>query len=136
MVVFPESLNRVDADDTKKAIQILENYINYMCERVDHAVNNMTNNLASQGDLTPYVVQTIDEVKTIVSQMASAVSEMKGTVNGLSTKTDELEKSVKTINTTLESLDEDMTIVKDNIISLDARVKALEGEIPEEGGTE
>lgn len=120
MIVFPESLNRVDPSDTEKAIQILESYINYMCERVDHSVNNMTANLATQGNLAPYALEKLEEIKSIVSQMVSEVQSVKGAVTGINTKVEEIEETMITVDNALKDLDQ--------------RVKKLEGETPEEGG--
>ena len=40
MAVFPEAMNRLDAHDVKKSLDLIERYISYMTERVEHANRN------------------------------------------------------------------------------------------------
>ena len=127
MIVFPESMNRLDINDSKKSIQVMESYINYMCERVDFAINNMTTNLASQGDVAPYLAEKLEEVTSALNQVSSSVGSLSGTVTNLVNRTKAVEDSLEEIETTISTIDEKINLINENIKSLDERVTALEG---------
>lgn len=42
MIVFPESINELPKENPSEALDIAENYIKYMCQRIDWAMGNVT----------------------------------------------------------------------------------------------
>ena len=54
MAVFPESMNKLDVNDTTGSFNRIENYIRYMTERVEFAMRNMTRNVSDAGVSSVY----------------------------------------------------------------------------------
>ena len=49
MIVFPESINELPKENPSEALDITENYIKYMCQRIDWAIGNVTKNVSKAG---------------------------------------------------------------------------------------
>ena len=45
MAVFPEGMNKLDANDVRGSLAMMENYIRYMSERMEFTMHNMQKQL-------------------------------------------------------------------------------------------
>lgn len=113
MAVLPESMNKLDLNDTPGSLARLENYINYMGERIEFAMSNMTRNVSDAGVSTVTVLLAITEVSNNLSKVSSAVNSMTGDITSINTRINAMQGSI-------EKIQEDIT-------ALVARVDALEG---------
>jgi methyl-accepting chemotaxis protein len=120
MIVLPESMNRIDVEDSERALSTIDNYIRYMCERIEFAMRNVTKNVSDAGvsSAEMYVLlvalqNTVSEVSSRLSTLTGTVNTMQGTINSLSTELSTANSNISALQTSINSLDE--------------RVKALEG---------
>lgn len=105
MAVFPESMNKLDAQNVPKSLDIVENYIRYMTERVEFSTSKMTKSVNSAGVSSVTLLQLVQDVSSAVSVLQSTVSGMTGSITDLSGR---------------------MTALESRIAALESRVKALE----------
>lgn len=45
MAVFPEGMNKLDSNDVRGSLAMMENYIRYMSERMEFTMHNMQKQL-------------------------------------------------------------------------------------------
>ena len=105
MAVFPESMNRLDAQNVPKSLEIVENYIRYMTERMEFSTSKMTKSVNSAGVSSVALLQLVQDVSSAVSVLQSTVGGMTGSITDLSGR---------------------MTALESRIAALEGRVKALE----------
>lgn len=113
MAVFPESMNKLDARNVPKSLDIVENYIRYMTERMEFSTSKMTKSVNSAGVSSVALLQLVQDVGSAVSVLQSTVNGMTGTMTELSGRMTAQEKRAAD----LES----------RFAALESRVKALEG---------
>ena len=119
MAVFPENMDKLNADDARGSFAIIENYIRYMTERTEFAMRNMTKTVSAAGVSTA-------EVYILLMAIQNELSALKSTVNGLS-------GNVTTVSNQLTSLQEKVTALEgaqaangEALGALEQRVAALE----------
>ena len=105
MAVFPASMNRLDAQNVPKSLEIVENYIRYMTERMEFSTSKKTKSVNSAGVSSVALLQLVQDVSSAVSVLQSTVSGMTGSITDLSGR---------------------MTALESRIAALEGRVKALE----------
>ncbi len=134
MIVLPESMNKLNVEDTERSLSVIENYIRYMGERIEFAMRNVTKSVSDAGvsSAEMYVLlvalqNTVSEVSSRLSTLTGTVNTMQGTVNELSTRIGTLETNVSTLSTGLSTANSSISALQTSVNSLDERVKALEG---------
>lgn len=133
MAVFPESMNRLNPDDTAGSLNTLESYVNYITERVEFAMRNMTRNVSEAGTSSVEVLLLLQEMAGTVSQLASQVNAMNGQINTIGSelstvkqKVTGIESQITTLNGQVSGLQGNVNTMSGQIAALDARVSALE----------
>ena len=119
MAVFPESMDKLNTDDVRSSLPVMENYIRYMCERVEFAMRNMTKNVNAAGVSSVEMYILLTALQNEMATLQSTVSGLNGTVNGLGTQLSNVQSSIT-------SLENQMTSIENSVSSLDSRVTALE----------
>lgn len=106
MAVLPENMDRLNADDTRTSISIIDNYIRYMGERIEFAFSNMTKTVSNAGvsSATLYIM-----VVALTNQLSA------------------LQSTVNTVQSTVNTISGQITAINEEIQSLKDRVTALEG---------
>lgn len=97
MAVFPESMNRLDAQNVPKSLEIVENYIRYMTERMEFSTSKMTKSVNSAGVSSVALLQLVQDVGSAVSVLQSTVNGMTGAMTELSGRLTALEDRVKAL---------------------------------------
>lgn len=130
---FPESLNKIDYSDTQKALNQIDEYIRYMCERIDFSITNISRTAANLGGNALEEFEVLDALQSSVAILSSSVGTLSGRVTSLTTGLKNVQDAVDTINKGLVSIDERLAtlepVVAGNVLeihSLDERLKALE----------
>lgn len=133
MAVFPESMDKLNTDDVRSSLPVMENYIRYMCERVEFAMRNMTKNVNTAGVSSVEMYILLTALQNEMATLQSTVSGLNGTVNGLGTQLSNVQSSItamenrmSTIEDSITSLENQMTSIENSVIALDSRVTALE----------
>ena len=133
MAVFPESMDKLNTDDVRSSLPVMENYIRYMCERVEFAMRNMTKNVNAAGVSSVEMYILLTALQNEMATLQSTVSGLNGTVNGLGTQLANVQSSItslenrmSTIEDSITSLENQMTSIENSVSALDSRVTALE----------
>jgi len=108
-LTFPEGMERLNVDDVKESLRVVENYIGYMCERTDFAMRNMTKNVEAAGISTVelYILlqaqaQQLATLQTAVNLISGDVTDLKTTVGNASSG---LVKAVSDLQTAVGDAD-------------------------------
>ena len=112
MAVFPENMDKLNADDPHGSFSIIENYIRYMTERTEFAMRNMTRTVSSSGISTA-------EVYILLTAIQNDLSALKSTVNGIAGSLTGVSGHVTDLKSTVQEL-------QDAVATLEQRVAALE----------
>lgn len=110
--VLPESMDKLDVQDSSGSLAIVENYIRYMGERIEFSMRNMTKTVSAAGVSSA-------EIYVLVTAMSNSLSALQSTVNGLSGNVTALQGQVNSLLAGAEALNT-------RLDSLEARVTALE----------
>lgn len=147
MIVFPESMNTLDAENAVRSIETLEGYIDYMRQRIEWAMRNVTKSVSS-GNTTSaemYILftalqntvsalqstvyshgATISAILQTLTLLQNDVAEVEGRCDALGSRITALETAQTTLNTQIAS-------IETNYTALDERVTALEQEANQNG---
>ncbi len=146
--VFPERLDKLDTGNVEGSLGALENYINYMQERVEFCLTNMYKTVQGAGVSSAEMLVLIAALSNSLSAVTATVNQVQGTVTGLQTtvgnhtaqlaadqqalaslRTDvDAAAAQANLNATaITALQGQMEDMAQDISDLDARVTALEG---------
>lgn len=126
MAVLPESMDKLNPDDVRGSLSILENYIRYMGERIEFAMRNTTRSVSAAGVSSA-------EMYVLLQAQINALSALTSTVNGQSGQLTSLGNQIAALNSSVQALEQantgtaaSISEMQQSINALDARVKALE----------
>ena len=119
MAVFPESMNKLDLADTTGSLARIENYINYMGERVEFAMTNVTRSVGQAGTSSVEVLLAVNKVLDEVSKISSIVNTLAGEIVGTNSRIDKMQDNINKMQGNITTLQESVT-------DLAGRVEALE----------
>lgn len=146
--VFPERLDKLDTGNVEGSLGALENYINYMQERVEFSLTNMYKTVQGAGASSAEMLVLIAALSNSISAVTATVNQVQGTVTGLQTtvgnhtaqlaadqqalaslRTDvDAAAAQANLNATaITALQGQMADMAQDISDLDARVTDLEG---------
>lgn len=83
--VFPERLDKLDTGNVEGSLGALENYINYMQERVEFSLTNMYKTVQGTGVSSAEMLVLIAALSNSLSAVTATVNQVQGTVTGLQT---------------------------------------------------
>lgn len=119
MIVFPESINELPKENPSEALDIAENYIKYMCQRIDWAMGNVTKNVSKAGVSNA-------EMYILLTALQNTVSALQSTVNSQGASISALMQSVTVLNNNQTALKNRVATLENNYTALEQRVTALE----------
>ena len=125
MAVFPESMNKLDLNDTKGSLARLENYINYMGERIEFAMTNMTRNVSDAGVSTVEVLLLLSDMSKDIAVLSTTVNGMVGDINSTNSKMETMQKSMTTMQSNITTIGENVATIQNDITTLQGDVAAL-----------
>ena len=126
MAVFPENMDKLNADDPHGSFSIIENYIRYMTERTEFAMRNMTRTVSSAGISTAEVYILLTAIQNDLSALKSTVNGLYGSVTSVSGQVTALQNTAQTLQDSVTALDSAVKDLSDTVSSLEQRVAALE----------
>lgn len=112
--VFPESMDKLNLDDSRGSLAIIENYIRYMAERTEFAVRNTTRVASGTSVSLAELGGLLESMTNAISALTSEVNAVKGQITSLQGQTEALNTAVSSVNA--------------QIAELSSRVEALEKE--------
>lgn len=119
MAVLPESMDKLNPEDIRGSLSILENYIRYMGERIEFAMRNTTRSVSAAGVSSA-------EMYVLLQAQINALSALTSTVNGQSGQLTSLGNQVAALNSSVSAMQTEIAGIKDQLIALESRVTALE----------
>lgn len=119
MIVFPESMNPVQKGDPAAALQTVERYINYMCQRVEWALGNVGKTVTEAGVSNA-------EMYSLITTLQNIVSALQSTVNSHGASISSLLQNVTMQGNDLAAVKKRVTELENKYAALEKRVTALE----------
>lgn len=107
MAVLPESMKKLDTSNVTGSLIQIENYIGYICERIEFAMSNMTRAVGDAAGVSAVdVQQDISDLKSSLSKLNNTVNKMVGENTGTNNRIDDVLESIKTFQGTVTDLTE------------------------------
>lgn len=122
MAVLPESMDKLNVQDTAGSLSIIENYIRYMGERIEFSNRNMTKTVSAAGVSSA-------ELYVLVIAMNNSMAAMQSTVNGLTGSVGTLQGQAAALLETTQGLAAGVDALKTAVSGLEQRGNALESRI-------
>lgn len=129
MAVFPESMDKLNTDDVRSSLPVMENYIRYMCERVEFAMRNMTKNVNAAGVSSVEMYILLTALQNEMATLQSTVSGLNGTVNGLGTQLSNVQSSITAMENRMSTIEDSITSMGNRITSIENSVSALDSRV-------
>ena len=112
MAVLPENMDRLNVEDAKASLSIIENYIRYMGERIEFSMRNVTKSVSAAGVSSA-------EIYVLVTAMSNSLSALQSTVNGIS-------GNITSLSNAQAAMQSQIAAMQTKIDDLEARVAAIE----------
>lgn len=129
MAVFPESMSRVDPNEPREAVAIIESYIRYMQERIEFANSQTTRTVTEAGVTSTGFYQELVQLQNSVQALSSTLTAALTTLASHGQRIGALESGLEGERTTRETQDAALLAA---ITALEERVAALENSATEE----
>lgn len=124
MAVFPESMGRIDVDDPRGAIRVIDSYIRYMQERIEFANRQTTRTVTEAGitsvglyeDLVTLrntvqaLASTINAALAAIAQDQLAISTLDGEMDALGGRVDALEEQYNQMGASVTQTESGATV--------------------------
>lgn len=117
--VLPENMDKLNVEDVRSSLSIIENYIRYMGERIEFSMRNMTKTVSAAGVSSA-------EIYVLITAMSNNLSALQSTVNGMSGNITSLTNTQTSMQTTLEQVQTRLEEMQAQLDDLEGRVAALE----------
>lgn len=136
MAVFPENMDRLDLNDTRKSLSTIQDYIRYITERMEFAMRNMTKTVSAAGVSSAEVYLQVQEQAQALAALASTFNTLFGNVNALSGTVTSLQGSVgahdtaiATLQKAVSTLQETVTTMQNTVAGINGSISAIEGTV-------
>ena len=103
MAVFPESMNRLDTQDTTGSLKTIENYIRYIQERVEFSVRGVNRSISESGTSSAELRMALETLGNDLSALTSTVNQLAGQVTALGGNYAGLAEGVQALQSSLEN---------------------------------
>lgn len=117
--VLPENMDKLNVEDVRSSLSIIENYIRYMGERIEFSMRNMTKTVSAAGVSSA-------EIYVLITAMSNNLSALQSTVNGMSGNITSLTNTQTSMKAALEQTQVKMEEMQAQMDNLEDRVAALE----------
>lgn len=98
--VLPESMNRLNVENTQESLSTIEAYIRYMGERIEFYMRNMTKSVSDAGVSSVEVYAAVTALSNTVGALQSTVNSLNGSVTGLGAKIADIEQRLSALEAT------------------------------------
>ena len=117
--VLPENMDKLNVEDVRSSLSIIENYIRYMGERIEFSMRNMTKTVSAAGVSSAEIYVLITAVSNNLSALQSTVNGMSGNITSLTNTQTSMQAALEQVQTRLEEM-------QTQLDDLEGRVAALE----------
>ena len=126
MIVFPESINELPKENPSEALDITENYIKYMCQRIDWAMGNVTKNVSKAGVSNAEMYILLTALQNTVSALQSTVNSQGASISALTQSVTVLRNDMNELAGRVTATENNYTALRNDFTALEQRVAALE----------
>lgn len=126
MIVFPESINELPKENPSEALDITENYIKYMCQRIDWAMGNVTKNVSKAGVSNAEMYILLTALQNTVSALQSTVNSQGASISALTQSVTVLRNDMNELAGRVTATENNYTALRNDYTALEQRVAALE----------
>lgn len=126
--VFPERMNELDTENPEKALGTVENYIHYMCERVEFSLSNFFRTIGSYGTSSAEHALLLAAHDNAIHAMDSQITALTGQTEALGRQVSGLEDTVEELEDRVSALEDLITAAGPILITNAADVTAAVGE--------
>lgn len=126
MIVFPESINELPKENPTEALDITENYIKYMCQRIDWAMGNVTKNVSKAGVSNAEMYILLTALQNTVSALQSTVNSQGASISALTQSVTVLRNDMNELAGRVTATENNYTALRNDYEALEQRVTALE----------
>lgn len=138
MIVFPESMNTVQKGDPAAAMQTVERYINYMCQRVEWAMGNVGKTVTAAGvssaetyTLLMTLQNTVSALQSTVNSHGASISSILQTVTMQGNDLLDVTGRVETLEESAKALKQEITEMKENLSAVQDGLAAVQSSLQE-----
>lgn len=124
--VFPERMDKLDKENPEQALGTIENYINYMLERVEFTFTNIYKTVQGTGVSTAEILAVLAALSNSLSALTGTVNALGGTVTGLQTTVGGHTLAIGSIEGDVDALQITVDNHTTDIGGLDGRMDAVE----------
>ena len=117
--VLPENMDKLNVEDVRSSLSIIENYIRYMGERIEFSMRNMTKTVSAAGVSSA-------EIYVLITAMSNNLSALQSTVNGMSGNITSLTNTQTSMQAALEQVQTRLEEMQTQLDDLEGRVANLE----------
>ena len=117
--VLPENMDKLNVEDVRSSLSIIENYIRYMGERIEFSMRNMTKTVSAAGVSSA-------EIYVLITAMSNNLSALQSTVNGMGGNITSLTNTQTSMQAALEQVQTQLEEMQTQLDNLEGRVAALE----------
>lgn len=105
MAVLPESMNRIDPQNTEESLRIIDQYIRYMSERIEFSQSQMTKTVSAAGVSSAEVYILLQALNSQVASLQSTLNQAIGRINSIDGKLVSIESWQTTVSAKLDELE-------------------------------
>ena len=105
MAVFPESMDRIDAQDPTTSLRVIEQYIGYMRERIEFSMRNMTKTVSEAGISSAEMYIIIQAQAQILANLQSAMGAAQGAIIALQGDMRDVKADIIDTNSRIDGID-------------------------------
>ena len=126
MAVLPESMDRLNVEDTKASLSVIENYIRYMGERIEFSMRNVTKSVSAAGVSSAEIYLLVAAMSNTLSALQSTVNVLSGNITSLSNNHTSIQEKLDYLDGKEAVVDEFLQMQQTQLANLEARVAAIE----------
>ena len=117
--VFPKNMDPVDKDDLKNGVQTLDEYVRYMREQIEWAVNVI---------LTLNNGTSLADVAMKINKLQNSISSLQNELTTLDNRTDAITQNLNNVSNSVLLLDNNTLKKSDVVTTIDS--SSTDDEIP------
>lgn len=119
--VFPERMDRLNNEDPKTSLSVIEQYIGYMTERIEFYMRNMTKTVSEAGISSAEMYIIIQAQAQILANLQSAMGIAQG--------------AITVLQSDMRLAQSDITDLSSLVSGIDTRLGNLETTVSDQGLT-
>lgn len=119
MAVFPETMKKLNVEDTTRSLTAIENYIAYMTERIEFSMRNMTRIITEAG-VSPV------EMYILIQAQAQILADLQSSLALVQADVSDCQRKILAIETRLGTFADTDPTISETLTDHENRIHTLE----------